>query len=110
MLASHLLSIVRVIAPILPHLAEDVWQHLPFPFTTEDGHVVSFVFESKWPALDERHLAFPDDDVNFWGTILEVICDIPKLDVYNSWEIEKMRSCQNINHYLSVVVVFFKTF
>ncbi|KAK6138921.1 hypothetical protein DH2020_027336 [Rehmannia glutinosa] len=71
-LAAHLLSIVRVIAPILPHLAEDVWQNLPFPFTAEDGHTANFVFESRWPVLNERHLAFPEEEVNFWGTILEV--------------------------------------
>lgn len=72
-LALQLLSIVRVIAPILPHLAEDVWQNLPFPFTAEDGNNANFVFESKWPSLNERHLALPEEEVKFWETILEVI-------------------------------------
>lgn len=72
-LAAHLFSIARVVAPILPHLAEDVWQNLPFPFTTAEGHLAKFVFESGWPALNERHLAFPEDDVIFWGKILEVV-------------------------------------
>lgn len=71
-LAAHLLSIARVIAPILPHLAEDVWQHLPFQYTTEDGSIPKFVFESRWPALNERWLAFPDEEINFWENILEV--------------------------------------
>ncbi|KAL7232591.1 hypothetical protein ACSBR2_010578 [Camellia fascicularis] len=52
-LAAHLISIVRVIAPILPHLAKDVWQNLPFEYTTEDGSIAKFVFESGWPALNQ---------------------------------------------------------
>jgi len=36
-LEAHLLSIGRIIAPILPHLAEDMWQHRPFQYTAEDG-------------------------------------------------------------------------
>jgi len=72
-LAAHLLSIVKIIAPILPHLAEDAWQNLPFQVATEDGYITRFVFESRWPALNERWLAFPDDEVHFWAKILEVI-------------------------------------
>lgn len=72
-LSAHLLSIVRVIAPILPHLAEDVWQNLPFQYTLEDGSTAEFVFESKWPMLNERWLAFPVEEIDFWGKILEVI-------------------------------------
>lgn len=71
-LEAHLLSIGRIIAPILPHLAEDVWQHLPFQHTTEDGHVAKFVFESRWPELDAEHLSFSEEEVDFWGKILEV--------------------------------------
>lgn len=71
-LAEHLLSIVKVIAPILPHLAEDVWQNLPFP-SAEDGSIAKFVFESKWPALNEKWLSFPNEEIDFWGKILEVI-------------------------------------
>lgn len=72
-LAAHLLSIVRVIAPILPHLAEDVWQNLPFQYTNEDGSIAEFVFESRWPALNEKWLTFPTEEIDFWGKILEVI-------------------------------------
>lgn len=59
-LAAHLLSIVRVIAPILPHLAEDVWQNLPFEYSIGNTDVAKFVFESKWPEVNERWLAFPE--------------------------------------------------
>ncbi|KAH6816637.1 tRNA synthetase class I L [Perilla frutescens var. frutescens] len=78
-LAAHLLSVSRVIAPILPHLAEDVWQNLPFPFTTAQGDVAKFVFESGWPVLNKRHLAFPEDDVIFWGKILELRTEVNKV-------------------------------
>lgn len=71
-LAAHLLSIVRVIAPILPHLAEDAWQHLPFEHVKEDGSVAKFVFESRWPVSNERWLAFPAEQISFWGELLEV--------------------------------------
>ncbi|CAA0817494.1 tRNA synthetase class I (I- L- M and V) family protein [Striga hermonthica] len=78
-LEAHLISIARIIAPILPHLAEDVWQNLPFPFTAEDGCLANFVFESRWPLLNERHLAFPEEEVNFWGTILELRTEVNKV-------------------------------
>ncbi|CAA2983186.1 isoleucine--tRNA ligase, chloroplastic mitochondrial [Olea europaea subsp. europaea] len=70
---------VGVIAPVLPHLAEDVWQHLPFQFTTEDGCLANFVFESKWPMLNERHLAFPIEEVHFWEKILELRTEVNKV-------------------------------
>lgn len=72
-LAAHLLSIVKVIAPILPHLAEDVWQNLPLQITNDDGSIAKFVFESRWPALNQQWLDFPSDEVHFWSKILEVI-------------------------------------
>lgn len=78
-LAAHLLSIVKVIAPILPHLAEDVWQNLPFQVATEDGSVAKFAFESRWPALNERWLAFPDQEVHLWAKILELRNEVNKV-------------------------------
>lgn len=77
-LEAHLLSIGRIIAPILPHLAEDMWQHLPFQYTTEDGHVAKFVFESGWPEIDAEHLSFPEEEVDFWGKILELRTEVNK--------------------------------
>lgn len=81
-LAAHLLSIVRVIAPILPHLAEDVWQNLPFQYTTEYGSVTEYVFESKWPTLNERWLALPVEEINFWENVLEVLSPRFKIVVF----------------------------
>lgn len=71
-LAAHLLSIVRVLAPVLPHLAEDVWQHLPFELTSKDGLEAKFVIEGGWPEANERWQAFPVDNVEFWRKLLEV--------------------------------------
>ncbi|KAK7289940.1 hypothetical protein RIF29_03995 [Crotalaria pallida] len=78
-LAAHLLSIVRVVAPILPHLAEDVWQNLPFQYTSEYGSVAEFVFESRWPTLNERWLALPSEEIEFWEKILELRTEVNKV-------------------------------
>lgn len=78
-LEAHLLSIVRVIAPILPHLAEDVWQNLPFKYTKEDGSIAEFVFESRWPAPNTTWLSFPSEEVDFWEKILELRTEVNKV-------------------------------
>ncbi|KAI9123187.1 hypothetical protein K1719_006076 [Acacia pycnantha] len=78
-LAAHLLSIVRVIAPILPHLAEDVWQNLPFQYITEYGSVPEYVFESRWPSLNERWLALPGEEVDFWEKVLELRTEVNRV-------------------------------
>ncbi|KAL4312315.1 hypothetical protein GQ457_01G031180 [Hibiscus cannabinus] len=78
-LAAHLLSLARVIAPILPHLAEDVWQNLPFQYTIKDGLVADFVFESKWPSVNEKWLAFPIEEIDFWGKVLELRTEVNKV-------------------------------
>uniref|UniRef100_A0A2N9IBL3 isoleucine--tRNA ligase n=1 Tax=Fagus sylvatica TaxID=28930 RepID=A0A2N9IBL3_FAGSY len=78
-LAAHLLSIVRAIAPILPHLAEDVWQNLPFQYTMEDGSIAEFVFESRWPTLNETWLAFPTKEIDFWEKILELRTEVNRV-------------------------------
>ncbi|KAL5785224.1 hypothetical protein ACOSQ2_007616 [Xanthoceras sorbifolium] len=78
-LSAHLLAIVRVVAPILPHLAEDAWQNLPFQYTLEDSSKVEFVFESKWPVVNEKCLAFPTEEVDFWGKILELRTEVNKV-------------------------------
>lgn len=78
-LAAHLVSIAGVIAPILPHLAEDAWQNLPFEYTLKDGSVAKFVFEAGWPALDERWLAFPQEEIDFWVNVLELRTEVNKV-------------------------------
>ncbi|AED95762.1 tRNA synthetase class I (I, L, M and V) family protein [Arabidopsis thaliana] len=78
-LSTHLLSILRVIAPIVPHLAEDVWQNLPFEYRNEDGSAAEFVFELKWPTLNEQWLSFPAEDVLFWQRLLELRTEVNKV-------------------------------
>lgn len=70
-----------MIAPILPHLAEDVWQNLPFKYTKEDGSIAEFVFESSWPASNKTWLSFPAEEVDFWEKILEVIQQISLIEL-----------------------------
>lgn len=72
-LMAHLLYLVRAISPIMPHLAEDVWQNLPFQYTLQDGSLAKFVFDLKWPEKNEEWLSAPKDDVDFLGVILEVL-------------------------------------
>lgn len=71
-LAAHLLYLVRAIAPIMPHLAEDIWQNLPFQHTLEDGSVAEFAFDLKWPDKNEEWCSVQKDDVDFLSVILEV--------------------------------------
>jgi len=65
----------------MPHLAEDVWQNLPFQYTVQDGSLAKFVFDLKWPEKNEEWLSVPKDDVDFLGIILEVIIFLHCLDV-----------------------------
>uniref|UniRef100_A0A7N0ZR79 isoleucine--tRNA ligase n=2 Tax=Kalanchoe fedtschenkoi TaxID=63787 RepID=A0A7N0ZR79_KALFE len=86
-LAEHLVSLSRVMAPIVPHLAEDVWQNLPFQYTV-DGSVAEFVFESRWPGINESMLAFPSEEIDFWERLLELRTEVNK--VLEAARIEKM--------------------
>ncbi|XP_051192235.1 isoleucine--tRNA ligase, chloroplastic/mitochondrial [Lolium perenne] len=78
-LAAHLLYLVRAIAPIMPHLAEDVWQNLPFEHTLEDGSVAKFVFDLKWPDKNEEWRSVEKDDVDFLSVILELRSEVNKI-------------------------------
>ncbi|RLM80431.1 isoleucine--tRNA ligase, chloroplastic/mitochondrial [Panicum miliaceum] len=78
-LTAHLLYLVRAIAPIMPHLAEDVWQNLPFQYTLQDGSVAKFVFDLKWPEKNEEWLSVPKDDIDFLDIILELRSEVNKI-------------------------------
>ena len=41
-------SLAKAIAPVLPHIAEDIWQNLPYPTPYKS------VFESGWVKLEEK--------------------------------------------------------
>jgi isoleucyl-tRNA synthetase len=50
----------KAVAPNLPHMAEDIWQNLPYSKSAES------VFEGGWPA----HLSsFPDHETEKWDFI-----------------------------------------
>ncbi|KAL0908616.1 hypothetical protein M5K25_023119 [Dendrobium thyrsiflorum] len=78
-LAAHLLSIVQMIAPILPHLAEDAWQNLPFEHVMDNGSVARYVFDLRWSDLNERWLSMPASEADFWGSILELRSEVNKV-------------------------------
>ncbi|KAJ7544291.1 hypothetical protein O6H91_09G072800 [Diphasiastrum complanatum] len=78
-LASHLLCLVRAIAPVLPHLAEDVWQHLPFQYLLEDGSKAETVFEALWPQINEEWKSFSKHDTALWSAILQVRTEVNKV-------------------------------
>ncbi|OMO82710.1 hypothetical protein CCACVL1_11793 [Corchorus capsularis] len=48
---------------------------------TEDhnGPVAKFVFEAKWPALNDKWLEFPAEAIDFWGKVLELRTEVNKV-------------------------------
>lgn len=71
-LAAHLLCLVRGIAPVLPHMAEDAWSHVPFVVHQDDGSETETVFEAGWPKIDERWRSISEEDLSLWSAILQV--------------------------------------
>jgi isoleucyl-tRNA synthetase len=60
----------KAIAPMLPHMAEDIWQNLPYEANNTS------VFEGGWP----HHLMnFPLTDTMEWDLILNVRDDVNKM-------------------------------
>jgi len=60
----------KAIAPILPHMAEDIWQNLPYETLTES------VFEGGWP---KELLKFPVVDEERWSLVRDLRDDVNKL-------------------------------
>lgn len=70
-----LIGLSKAVAPILPHLAEDAWQNIPY---RELGSVdvTDSVFEGGWPS----HLqSFPDHDVGRWDLVRRLRDDVNKV-------------------------------
>lgn len=60
----------KAVAPILPHMAEDIWQNLPYHTSTKS------VFEGGWSS----HLAsFEDHDAAKWELVRRVRDDVNKM-------------------------------
>ncbi len=70
-LAIILENLTRAIAPVLCHLAEDIWQYLPYP------NPYKSVFESGWVKLDPQW-SQPDLAVT-WDKIRDLRTDVNKV-------------------------------
>jgi len=60
----------KSIAPILPHMAEDIWQNLPYDKSTQS------VFEGGWP---KDFMGFPEYDVPQWDLVRNLRDDVNKM-------------------------------
>lgn len=60
----------KAIAPILPHMAEDIWQTLPYEKQTES------VFEGGWP---DHLMEFPEYEAEQWGFVRSLRDDANKM-------------------------------
>jgi isoleucyl-tRNA synthetase len=60
----------KAVAPILPHMAEDIWLNLPYKRTTES------VFEGGWP---QKSFGYPEYDTDQWALVRNLRDDVNKL-------------------------------
>ncbi len=60
----------KAISPILPHMAEDIWQNLPYDKPTES------VFEGGWP---KELMSFPEYDAEQWSMVRSLRDDVNKM-------------------------------
>ena len=60
----------KAVAPILPHMAEDIWQNLPYEKPSES------VFEGGWP---QSLLEYPLHDDEQWALVRDLRDDVNKL-------------------------------
>lgn len=63
-------GLAKAVAPILPHMSEDIWQNLPYPKSSES------VFEGGWPS---QLASFPEYDSDKWELVRLVRDDINKM-------------------------------
>ena len=69
-LHSLLEGFAKAVAPILPHMAEDIWQNLPYKKSTES------VFEGGWPT---DLMDFAECDAEKWDLVRLVRDDVNKM-------------------------------
>ena len=60
----------KSISPILPHMAEDIWQNLPYEKSSES------VFEDGWPT---DLMSYPEHDAKQWDLIRALRDDVNKM-------------------------------
>lgn len=64
-------NLARAIAPVLPHMAEDIWQNLPYktPFKS--------VFEAGWVHLEDQWRQ--PELAEFWQTVRKIRTDVNRM-------------------------------
>lgn len=65
-----LTGFAKAIAPIMPHMAEDIWQNLPYKPDTES------VFQGGWPT---DLMQFADYDADKWSMVRNLRDDVNKV-------------------------------
>ncbi len=60
----------KAISPILPHMAEDIWQNLPYEKSTES------LFEGGWPS---SLMEYPEHDAEQWDMVRSLRDDVNKM-------------------------------
>lgn len=60
----------KSISPILPHMAEDIWQNLPYEKSSES------VFEDGWPT---DLMSYPEHDAKQWDLVRTLRDDVNKM-------------------------------
>jgi isoleucyl-tRNA synthetase len=63
-------GLAKAVGPILPHMAEDIWQNLPY----EKSH--NSVFEGGWPT---NLMQYPEYDAEQWELVRKVRDDVNKM-------------------------------
>jgi isoleucyl-tRNA synthetase len=93
-LAIAIENLARVIAPVLSHMAEDIWQNLPYPSGTKS------VFESGWAKLDEewKHPELTDT----WSQLRSIRQEVNKV-------LEQARTAKEIGSSLEAKALLYVT-
>jgi isoleucyl-tRNA synthetase len=78
-LAIALENLARAIAPVLSHMAEDIWQSLPYPKPSQPdkSEPAASVFASGWVQLDERWRDLELAD--FWQKVRKVRVEVNRV-------------------------------
>ncbi len=94
-------NLARVIAPVLPHLAEDIWQFLPYPKPKQprSEEEAKSVFQAGWVQMEEQWKA-PQLDEYFWS-------DLKLIRALVNQELEKARVDKIIGSSLEAKVIFY---
>jgi isoleucyl-tRNA synthetase len=70
-LAIALENLARAIAPVLSHMAEDIWQHIPYPTSYQS------VFESGWVQMKKQWQA--PELAGFWQELRQIRAEVNKV-------------------------------